>query len=157
MSVAKVTSVVKLLSVVLANDPTVQKCTVKLNQQTVAFLNELIKNSPGDLEKFQQLFLEITEDGKVDINDVPEILDLLKTVYSMAQKYKQFKITVDDVVVLTQFILTELATVKGVNQKTIKQVILIVESSSDLLTIAGVDKKSVINVGGFFKGCFGKK
>lgn len=154
MSVAKVTSVVQLLSVILANDPTVQKCAVKLNPQTVSFLNELIKNSPGDLEKFQQLFMEITEDGKVDINDVPEILALLKTMYSIASKYKQFKITVEDVEKLTQFILTELATVKGVNQKTIKQVITIVESASDLLTIAGVDKKATINVGGFFKKLF---
>lgn len=149
---AKVESVVKLLSLVLANDPTVQKCAVKLNPQTVSFLNELLKNSPGDLEKFQQLFAEITSDGKIDINDVPEILALLKTIYTLASNYKQFKINVDDVVKLTQFILTELATVKGVNQKTINQVLTIVSTASDLLTITGVDTKKPIKV----RGCFGK-
>lgn len=151
-NVAKVESVVQLLSLILANDPTVQKCAVKLNPQTVSFLNELLKNSPGDLENFQQLFMEITADGKVDINDVPEILALLKTIYGLASNYKQFKINIEDVVKLTQFILTELATVKGVNQKTIKQVLAIVESASDLLVVAGVNTKKPIN----FRGCFGK-
>jgi hypothetical protein len=151
MSGTNVQSVVQLLSVVLASDPTMQKCAVKLNPETVSFLNDLLKNSPGDLEKFQQLFTEITADGKVDINDVPEILALLKTMYSIASKSKQIKVTVDDVVKLTKFILTELATVKGVNQQTIKQILIIVESASEFLTIAGVDNKSVVNVSGLFK------
>ena len=154
MSAAKVESVVQLLSLILANDPTVQKCAVKLNQQTVLFLNELLKNSPADLEKFQQLFLEITEDGKIDINDVPEILTLLKTIFGLAKKYSQIKINVDDIVKLKQFILTEFATVKGVNQKTIKQVTLIVESASDLLVVAGVDTKQPVNFGKMFKKLF---
>lgn len=154
MSGTKVTSIVQLLSTILANDPTVQKCAVKLNSHTIAFLNELLKNSPADLENFQKLFTEITADGKIDINDVPEILALLKTMYNLGLKYKQFKINVDDIVRLTQFILTELATVKGVNQNTIKQILAIVTTASELLVVAGVDTKQPLNLGNFFKKMF---
>jgi hypothetical protein len=146
MSSSSVLSVVQLLSTILANDPTLQKCAVKLNPKTVKFLNALLANDPKDLEQFQQLFQQITSDGKIDLNDVPAILALLKSLYTMAQKNTEYNITVEDVTNLIQFILVELATVKGVNQKDVKQLLIIVTSASDLLSIAGLDHKSIVNV-----------
>jgi len=154
MSLENTTSVVSLLSVILSNDSNMQKCEIKLNSRTTKFLKELLKNSPDDLEIFQKLFNDITEDGKIDINDVPKILELLKTIYNMTLNYKKFKLTVEDVENLTKFILTELATVKGVNKNTINQILLIVDSASNMLTIVGVNKKSVVNLGDFFKKMF---
>ena len=143
-------SIVQLLTDLLEKDPTMQKCSVKLNQQTVLFLNELLQKCPQDLEKFQELFAEITEDGKIDVHDVPQILSLLKTIYSMATKFKHIKVTVDDIIKMTQLILTQVAHIKGVNQKTINQILSIVETASDLLIMFGIDRHSVIS-SKFFK------
>lgn len=154
MSGANLVSVVQLLTTVLANDPFFQKCSLKLNQKNVLFLNELLKKSPNELEEFAHLFSEITEDGKIDMSDVPKVLLMLKTMYEMAMKFKVQKITVEDVVELTQFILTELGQVKGVNKKTLNQILVIVDSASDLLTLTGVNKKTVVGISGFFRKLF---
>jgi hypothetical protein len=45
-----------------------------------------------------------------------------------------------------------LATIKGVNQNTIQQVMTIVESASEFLAVAGVNTKKPIST----KGCFCK-
>jgi len=146
MSSSNSLSVVQLLSTILASDSTLQKCTVKLNPETVAFLNSLLSNDQTDLEQFQQLFTEITSDGKIDLNDVPAILTLLKSLYTMAQKSETHNVTVGNITNLTQFILVELGTIKGVNQNNINQLLAIVQSASSLLSIAGLDHQSVIKI-----------
>lgn len=160
MSTEKVFSVVSLLSTILSNDPNLEKYSVKLNKKTIQFLNELLQKSPDELEKFQELFLSITEDMKINLNDVPIILELLKTIYEMAANYAELKVSLNDIINLSQFILTELANVKGLNKNTITQINLIVESVSGLLVVAGVKTKKPINVKKYAKfnlfGCLGK-
>lgn len=142
-------SVVQLLTTILSNDPFFEKCSVKLNPRNVLFLNELLKKSPVQLEEFANLFSEITEDGKIDVSDIPKILVMLKTFYEMGIKFKVQKITIEDVVELTQFILTELGQVKGVDKKELHKILAIVNSASALLTITGTNKTKLF-------GCFGK-
>lgn len=151
MSNTHVKSVVQILTTILANDPDFTNYAIKLNSNTVDFLNELLKNSPRELEKFQQLFMKIIEDDLINMDDVPEIFDLLKTLYKLAKKHKDIKVTVEDVINLTQFILNELANTGGLNQKKILQLSKLIESASDLLNMFGVDDKNVINLKKFIK------
>lgn len=139
---SKTISVINLISVILADDPSLQKYAVKLNSKSLKFLNDMINEHPDTLEQFQVLFEQITDDNKIDIADVPAILNLLKVLYELSKDMVTYDIKVEDVVSVTQFVLSAVAQKKGVNEKLMEKILNIVNTASELLTITGMhDKK----------------
>lgn len=146
-------SVVQLLSLILENNPTLKDCEIQLDVKSVNFIKELLNNFPNELENFQQLFIDITLDGKININDVPKILSLVKSIYTLACSYKQFKLNIDDVIKISKFILTEIAKSKKINKESITQISLVLDSVASLLSVSGINTKKPINIKRIFV-CF---
>lgn len=146
MSESSIMSVIQLISIILADDPNLQQYSVKLNSKSLKFLNDVISEHPDALEQFKTLFEQITDDGKIDISDVPAMLNLLKVLYELSKDMVIYDVKVEDVVSVSQFVLTAVAQKKGVDDKLIEKILNIMNTASELLVVTGHSDKKIFSI-----------
>lgn len=117
---------------------------IKVNPLFMQVFSIVLKNSPHIFNHFEISLNKILKDGKININDIPEIINLLKLVYTSihnlnlknVKKELYTKIAVD--IVYTVFaICIEFNVIKvNIPNETLKQFLSILVSCNDLIEIS---------------------
>jgi hypothetical protein len=136
-------SLVDTLIIILSDTSQLSNYSIKLNAECLTFLNFLVKSNLGALQNYQVLFTKLTIDKKVDSSDIPIILNLFKTVYATANSYKDYKITIGDIVSVTQFILNVITKSKGIDPQISSEIDNIIQGISEVINMSGLGKKEI--------------
>uniref|UniRef100_A0A6C0IDD9 Uncharacterized protein n=1 Tax=viral metagenome TaxID=1070528 RepID=A0A6C0IDD9_9ZZZZ len=87
-------SIVLLLLQVLSSDDKIKKINFELSDNIQDILFKLIYFSPDFLNEIDKLVNEIIKDNKIDSNDIPNLILLIKKLYELIHKLKE--VNVDD-------------------------------------------------------------
>jgi len=135
----KETPLCELLVNVLGDELKMEKYNIKIDKKHIAFLEEIIMKNPKCLEKLEKSFVKIMEDGKIDVNDVPEILIFLKTLIELSKNMKNIKVS--DVIILTKFIFDVLSKKFGLNEDIGKLIDVLIDTSLEIIQASNYNAK----------------
>jgi hypothetical protein len=82
-------SIVLLLLQVLSSDEKITNLKIELNDDTTSVLYKLIYFSPDFLNEIDKLVNEIIKDNKIDSNDIPNLILLIKKLYELIHRLKE--------------------------------------------------------------------
>lgn len=82
------TSFSKLLKLILSSSVDQIKYTILLDSELISILNLLIDSNPSYFDSIQEPFNSIIEDKKIDVNDIPAIINLLSNLYRILYNHK---------------------------------------------------------------------
>ena len=77
--VSQISVALDLTKLLLSN---VNTPSYNLNQEQINWINEFIVASPESFQKISDGFKNITNDGKIDLHDIPVIIKLLADIYN---------------------------------------------------------------------------
>lgn len=86
-------SIVLILLQVLSSDEKITKLKIELSDDTTSVLYKLIYFSPDFLNEIDKLVNEIIKDNKIDSNDIPNLILLIKKLYELIHKLKEINFT----------------------------------------------------------------
>jgi|Laugresbdmm110sn_2_1035109.scaffolds.fasta_scaffold55032_2 hypothetical protein len=87
-------SILLLLLQVLSSDTKFKKINFELSDNIQDILYKLIYFSPDFLNEIDKLVNEIIKDNKIDSNDIPNLILLIKHLYELIHKLKE--VNIDD-------------------------------------------------------------
>lgn len=96
---------VRLMLDIIGNDEKIKQYNIVIDNKTNNILMLLIKSNPLLFSEIQDTLIKIIKDEKIDSNDIPEILVLLKKLYEIVYSLKKTKISGIDVAKITGDIL----------------------------------------------------
>ena len=85
-------SIVLLLLQLLSSNEKIKKLNFDLSEDTKNVLYKLIYFSPDFLNEIDKLVKEIIKDNKIDSNDIPNLILLIKKLYELIYKLKEIKL-----------------------------------------------------------------
>lgn len=81
--------IILLLLNVLSSEENINKMNFELNSDTTSVLYKLIYFSPDFLNEIDKLVNEIIKDNKIDSNDIPNLILLIKKLYELILRLKE--------------------------------------------------------------------
>jgi hypothetical protein len=96
---------VRLILDVMGKDEKIKKYNINIDTKTNDIFIMIIKSNPLLFSDIEDTLIKIVKDGKIDLNDIPEILVLLKKLYEIIYGLKKTKKSVIDVAKITGDIL----------------------------------------------------
>jgi hypothetical protein len=137
---------------ILLNTSFQEKYEIKLNQLNITLLFNILKSNSYYFNFSEKIILKIIKDNKINIDDIPNILLLLKNLYEILYKLKNKNI--NDSVIILKFIINVIIVNNIENKEDGDKLKLsintIIDTSSELISIRKIlksEKKS-------FLGCF---
>jgi len=86
-----------LLKLLINTDVAKNLANITLSESEINILKELISKSPSSLDNINNCILEIIKDGKIDVMDIPPLIQIIKDIYILS--HQQITIKVSDLVV----------------------------------------------------------
>lgn len=77
-----------LLLYVLSCEEKLKALSFVLTQEDIKILNKIISYSPGFFNEIDKLINEIIKDGKIDSNDIPNLIFLIKKLFELIHNVK---------------------------------------------------------------------
>jgi len=65
---------------------------IVLSKKSIDILNKIFDLTPNFLDDIEKLLLEVIKDGKIDSNDLPQLILLIQKLYETIYKMKEMKI-----------------------------------------------------------------
>lgn len=109
-------NIVDLFKDSINNHSIVEKVSVKLDEKTKDCFMYILQTYPDDLDGFNKLILMAIEDGKMDMQDLPVIINLCRKIYELISKTNvDYKTAIECSRLILKFIIRIL-----INEKKIK-------------------------------------
>ena len=134
---------------ILLNSSFQEKYEIKLNPEIITLLLNILKSNFEYFNSSEGLILGIIKDNKINIDDTPNILLLLKNLYEILYKLKNKDI--NNSVIILKFIINVIIVNNIINKEDIDKLSLtintIIDTSSQLISIRKIlksEKKSFL-------------
>ena len=72
-----------ILKTALLNEENLNKISIKLNSEMINDINKIISLTPDTFNDIELAVAEIIKDGKIDSNDVPQLILLVQRIYQV--------------------------------------------------------------------------
>jgi hypothetical protein len=140
---SEINTLVELIVKIVTNDELMKKYKIILDKKAIDILVTILNKNPKLLGEIKDLFEKIIQDGKIDTNDIPEILILLKRIYELIYSIKNKKISKSEIALATcnifkfiihLFIEDEIIKVNN-KDDFLKNIDLLIETSISLITL----------------------
>jgi hypothetical protein len=160
-------SIVLLLLQVLSSDYKIKKINFELSDYIQDILFKLIYFSPDFLNEIDKLVNEIIKDNKIDSNDIPNLILLIKKLYELIHKLKEVNVDDDKRIevcsVILKFLVRFLIEERKVNINSENKVLILdlidklIDSCVSLIQIHLASNKIKTNCFTYIKTLFGYK
>lgn len=85
-------SLVDLVKKSLENDEMKKKITITLTPEITSVINNIISLTPNTLTDIEKATIEIIKDGKIDSNDIPNLIIVVQKIYQFIYSLKSMKL-----------------------------------------------------------------
>lgn len=85
-------SLVDLVKKSLENDEMKKKITITLTPELTSVINNIISLTPNTLTDIEKATIEIIKDGKIDSNDIPNLIVIVQKIYQFIYSLKSMKL-----------------------------------------------------------------
>ena len=85
----------QLLFSILLSDDKIKNINFTLNSEDITIIHKIISYSPEFFNEIDKLINEIIKDGKIDSNDIPNLILLIKKIYELIHNLKSVKLDND--------------------------------------------------------------
>lgn len=75
----------------LVNEDIKNKITIKLSDDVIKVINNIISLSPNTLTDIEKSSIEIIKDGKIDSKDIPSLIIIVQRIYQFIYSLKSVK------------------------------------------------------------------
>lgn len=85
-------TLVELVKKSLENEDMKNKITIQLSSEVINVINNIISLTPEVMIDIEKAILEIIKDGKIDSNDIPNLIVVIQRIYLLIYSYKNVKL-----------------------------------------------------------------
>jgi hypothetical protein len=82
----------KLLTELLVSEEMKSKINIKLNNNEILVITNILKYAPEFLNHIEKSVIEIVKDNRIDTNDIPNLIILIQNIYELLHKLDKIKI-----------------------------------------------------------------
>ena len=83
---------VEILKSTLLNEETKNKIAIKLTPEIINIINKIISLTPDTFNDIENATVQIIKDGKIDSNDIPQLIVVVQRIYQVVYSFKDTKI-----------------------------------------------------------------
>ena len=123
----------QLLFSILLSDDKIKNIGFTLDAEDVTIIQKIISYSPDFFNEIDKLINEIIKDGKIDSNDIPNLILLIKKLYELIHNLKSLKLDNDKRLEICKSIL------KFIIRVLIDERIIVVNDENKQIVLALID------------------
>lgn len=97
---------------------------IQLNAKVISMITKLLQHDSEKLGKIEVLFQKITEDKKINAKDIPELIEIIKELYTFFKQLYIRKVTADECGDILKLVIHLLVTYRLDEDEASKEIIM---------------------------------